>query len=75
MLQNNKYSTTDIVLAAYLKVEGAKMIDIERQGNRGTFVFVDFDRAKVTAYDLGSARVEPKALAAEIRALTTAARR
>ena len=70
-----KYSTADIVLAAYLKVAGYKLKDIERQGNRGTFVFADVDRAIIVEYDLGSAKVEPKSLAAEIRSLTTAARR
>lgn len=73
MLQ--KYATADIVLAAYLKVSGFALKDIERQGNRGTFVFANVDRAVITDYDLGSAKVEPKALAAEIRSLTTAARR
>ena len=70
-----EYKTTDIVLAAYLKVEGCRLTDIERQGNRGTFVFMEVNRQNITAYDLGEAKVEPRALAAEIRALTTAARR
>ena len=70
-----EYKTTDIVLAAYLKACGNRMTNIERQGNRGTFVFTNVDDKTITGYDLGSAQVEPKALATEIRALTTAARR
>lgn len=74
MLQN-EFSTVDIVLAAYLKATGYKLSDIIRQGNRGTFVFADIPTQVVNDYDLGSASVEPKALSAEVRALTTAARR
>lgn len=74
MLQND-FSTIDIVLAAYLKATGYKLVDIVRQGNRGTFVFAEVPTQVVTEYDLGAALVEPMALSAEIRALTTAARR
>jgi hypothetical protein len=69
------YKTTDIVLAAYLKAKGFKMQGIERQGNRGTFIFADIKTDVITEYDLGTAAIEPKMLAAEIRSLTTAARR
>ena len=68
-------STTDIVLAAYLKVQGYKMIEILKNGNKGTFVFVDVQDEIINEYDLGQAKVEPKALNYEIKALTTAARR
>ena len=74
MLQSN-FSTVDIVLAAYLKATGYKLVDILRQGNRGTFYFADVAPKIVSDYDLGVAMVEPKSLSAEIRALTTAARR
>jgi len=68
-------STTDIVLAAYLKVQGYKMIEILKNGNKGTFVFVDVQDEIINEYDLGQAKVEPRALNYEIKALTTAARR
>lgn len=71
----NTFKTADIVLASYLKSIGHTMIEIERQGNRGTFVFTDIPRTIISEYDLGKARAEPRALSAEIRALTTAARR
>lgn len=68
-------STTDIILAAYLKVQGYKMVELSRNGNKGTFIFADIPDEIINEYDLGSARVEPKALNYEIKALTTAARR
>jgi hypothetical protein len=70
-----EFSTLDIILAAYLKVQGYNLKSIERQGNRGTFVFDAIPPRIITEYDLGQARVEPKALNNEIRALATAARR
>lgn len=69
------FKTADIVLASYLKSIGHSMIEIERQGNRGTFVFSGVPKSLIAEYDLGKALAEPRALSAEIRALTTAARR
>jgi hypothetical protein len=71
----DEFSTTDIVLAAYLKVQGYKLIEILKNGNKGTFVFAGVHEEIVNEYDLGQARVEPKALNYEIKSLTTAARR
>ncbi len=68
-------STTDIVLAAFLKVCGYKMVEILKNGNKGTFIFDDVPDDIINEYDLGNSRVEPKALNSEIKALTTAARR
>lgn len=67
--------TTDIVLAAYLKTKNFKMLEILKNGNRGTFVFSEVPKKIIDDYDLGQASVEPKALNYEIKALTTAARR
>lgn len=68
-------STTDIVLAAYLKVKGYRMIEILKNGNKGTFIFESVPDEIINEYDLGESQVEPKALNYEIKALTTAARR
>ena len=68
-------STTDIVLAAYLKVKSYKMIEILKNGNKGTFIFSNVPDEVIDEYDLGQSKVEPKALNYEIKALTTAARR
>lgn len=73
MIEN--FSTTDIVLAAYLKTRGSKLLEIVKNGNKGTFVFEEVTQRVIDEYDLGQATVEPKALNYEIKALTTAARR
>jgi hypothetical protein len=67
--------TSDIVLAATLKVHGYKLDRIEKQGNRGIFCFVDVDDAVLNDFDLGKSLVEPVAFNNSIKALTTATRR
>lgn len=67
--------TTDIILAAALKVLGAKMSHIEKNGNKGTFVFESVDPKIVDDYDLGNLSVEPVAFNTAIKQLTTATRR
>jgi len=71
----NEYKTTDIVLAAYLKLNGCTMVKIEKQGQKGTFVFDDVDTTLLDAYDLGKASVEPVTFNNAIKALTTSVRR
>jgi hypothetical protein len=34
----NEYRTTDIVLAAVIRLDGYQLVDIETQGNKGTLV-------------------------------------
>jgi hypothetical protein len=67
--------TSDIVLAAMLKVKGQKLDRIEKQGNRGIFCFTEVDEAMLTEFDLGNAMVEPISFNNAIKALTTATRR
>ena len=67
--------TSDIVLAASLKVKGYKLDRIEKQGNRGIFCFADVDDAVLSEFDLGKAVVEPVSFNNAIKALTTATRR
>lgn len=69
------FETSDIVLAATLKVMGTKLEKIEKQGNRGIFCFRDVDAALLMRFDLGQALVDPVAFNHAIKALTTAARR
>ena len=69
------FETTDIVLAAYLKIKKYKLDKIIKNGNKGTFVFENVQDSVISSYDLGEALVEPRALNNEIKALTTAARR
>ena len=70
-----EYKTTDIVLAAYLRLNECVMLNIEKIGLRGTFVFENVDDDLITAYDLGRALVEPVAFNNMIRQLTTSVRR
>lgn len=67
--------TSDIVLAATLKVMGYRLDRIEKQGNRGIFCFADVQHTTLTDYDLGKCLVEPYAFNNAIKALTTACRR
>jgi hypothetical protein len=69
------YKTTDIILAACLKLNDYDMVMIEKEGNKGTFVFADVDTGFVTEYDLGKTRVEPVAFNNAIKQLTTSVRR
>lgn len=68
-------NTSDIVLAATLKVMGQKLDKIEKQGNRGIFCFSDVDEAMLKEFDLGKSLVEPVSFNNAIKALTTATRR
>lgn len=67
--------TSDIILAAHLKVKGFKLDRIEKQGNRGVFFFADVESDVLSEFDLGKALVEPIAFNNAIKALTTATRR
>jgi hypothetical protein len=69
------HETSDIVLAAYLKVKGFKLDKIEKQGNRGIFFFADVDVDNLNEFNLGQASVEPVLFNNAIKALTTATRR
>lgn len=70
-----EFRTTDIILAAVLKILGAKMSHIEKNGNKGTFVFKDVSQHTVDEYDFGNILVEPVAFNTAIKQLTTATRR
>lgn len=69
------FKTTDIILAAVLKVKGYEMVDIERSGGRGTFVFSNVDPDIVNDFDLGKVAVEPVNFNNNIKQLTTSVRR
>jgi hypothetical protein len=67
--------TSDIVLAASLKIKGFKLDKIEKQGNRGVFCFADVEDKVLEEFDLGKCLVEPVSFNNAIKALTTATRR
>ena len=68
-------STSDIVLAAMLKIKGFALNRIEKNGNKGIFIFNDVEVGLIEDYDLGKCLVEPIAFNNAIKALTTATRR
>lgn len=72
---HSEYKTSDIVLASYLKLSGCQMLGIEKQGQKGTFVFEHVRDELIRAYDLGKAQVEPVAFNNAIKQLTTSVRR
>lgn len=69
------YKTTDIVLAAYLKLCGCILTTIEKQGQKGTFVFDKVTDEMLKTFDLGQACVEPVSFNNTIKSLTTSVRR
>lgn len=72
---NSNFHTTDIVLAATLKLMGYHLNHIEKNGNKGTFFFDNVGDDVINNYDLGKLSVEPIAFNNSIKALTTATRR
>jgi len=45
------YKTSDIVLAAFLRLSGCQMLGIEKQGSKGTFVFTEVDDELIRPQD------------------------
>lgn len=70
-----EYRTPDIVLAAYLKLSGCTMQRIDKQGQKGTFVFENVNEEVIRTFDLGKAQVEPVTFNNMIKQLTTSVRR
>lgn len=68
-------STSDIVLAATLKVKGFVLNRIEKNGSKGIFIFDNVEVSVIEDYDLGKCLIEPIAFNNAIKALTTATRR
>ena len=69
------FRTTDIILAAVLRLSDVELIDIEISGNKGTFIFSNVDSDFISQYDLGKCTVEPVAFNNTIKQLTTSVRR
>lgn len=68
------YRTTDIVLAAYLKLNNCVLANIEKQNQQGTFVFVSVSIYYIKQYQLGNAIVEPKMFNNMIKQLSNSVR-
>jgi hypothetical protein len=69
------FKTSDIVLAAVLRLNDIELIDIEVMGSKGTFIFTNIDADFLVQFDLGKALVEPVAFNNMIKQLTTSVRR
>lgn len=69
------FKTSDIVLAAVLRLNDIELIDIEVIGSKGTFIFTNIDKDFLVQFDLGKALVEPVAFNNMIKQLTTSVRR
>ena len=70
-----EFKTTDIILAAYLRLTGYEMREIEICGSKGTFVFASVDNDILVQFDLGKVLVEPVSFNNMIKQLTTSVRR
>ena len=72
---HKEFRTTDIILAAVLKLNGFELDEIVRNGTKGTFVFTNVDDSVINEFDLGKSRVEPVVFNNAIKQLTTSVRR
>jgi len=70
-----EYRTTDMNLAASLRMHGYEMTDIKLNGNKGTFNFINVNDEFINDFDLGKTLVEPVAFNNTIKQLTTSVRR
>ncbi len=68
-------STTDLCLAATLKVKGFRLLNIEKQGKRGTFFFQDVTDELIKEFHMGNILVEPSIFHQAVRSLAEAAKR
>lgn len=70
------YITSDIILAACLKVHGYDLDSIKKVENgKGVFAFQNVPNDFIAQYDLGKILVEPIAFNNTIKQLTTSVRR
>jgi HAMP domain-containing protein len=70
-----EYRTSDIVLAACLRLHDVRLDRIEIVGTRGIFIFTDVPEDFTRAFDAGEVRVEPTSFNNEIRTINKAIRR
>lgn len=66
----NLFRTTDIVLAACLKLHGSELQKIVCRGKQGTFVFVNIDPDLIDAFNCGRLSVEPVQFHGMVRQLS-----
>lgn len=69
------YTTSHVPLAAYLKVCGTKIVNIEVKDRRGVFTFENVDRDLIINFNNGAAMTEPGEYADKMSQLTQTAKR
>lgn len=69
------YTTNHVPLAAYLKVKGVRIINIEVKDRKGYFTFENVNRDYVIEFNNGEASVEPADYATRMSQLTQTAKR
>lgn len=74
-MDHKVFKTSDIILAACLRLHQYPLMSIELLGNKGTFVFENVVDELLTEYDLGNLLVEPVSFNNAIKQLTTSVRR
>jgi len=72
---HTEFTTTDIILAAFIKLSGHELTKITKKGSLGTFIFRDVSAALIEQFHLGNGLVEPIAFNNTVKFLTTAVRR
>jgi hypothetical protein len=74
--EHKTFSTSDIILAACLKVSGVEIESIKKMDNgKGVFIFNNVSKEYLSHYDLGKVLVEPVNFNNAIKHLTTSVRR
>ena len=71
----NEFKTSDVSLAAYLKMQSFTIIDVEVVRTKGFFKFDKIEREEVTKFNNGTATVEPGEFSAVMRQLIQTVRR
>lgn len=64
------FKTTDIVLAACLKLQGYALTEIRCTGKQGTFVFADVDSNTIREFNCAHLLVEPVQFHSMVRQLS-----
>lgn len=71
----NEYKTPHVPLAAYLRLKGVQIAEVQHDGKRGVFVFRNVNRELIIEFNNGAAHVEPNEFAEKMSQLTQTAKR
>ena len=71
----SEFNTTDLPLAAFLRINGYKLIEVRSKGQKGEFVFKDVPRQLLNDYNADNCVVEPKLFSSVMRQMVQSAKR